>query len=1523
MRKRSKLTTSSSSDVEFIPTKPSNGDKIDLESDDENDSFVTSDHNSDSLSDSESKAAMTSESNSDSKIGSEFEISSDSDSVSDTKMKLEPDTASNSQSDTSEPSEAEYESSFTSDLGSEDNDPSEEIEKIIGMDRPEFPEDDEDLFFYVKYKNKSYLACEWVTKDNLTSTKRGKALLTKFEQFLTPFRKVPFYNQINAEIPLYKPSSIEFEKGFIIPEKILSIQRKFRERRYLIKWLSLDISESTWETDVSDQLIADYEENNKSTHPALFKMEDEDDRHFEPISESPSYKNDNRLTDYQIQGLNFLLFCWFQKRNSILADEMGLGKTIESISILVSLSRMYPSWGPFLVVCPLSTVPNWLDEFEQWTDFRVACLMGEKKSRQMMKQYLFFHHIDGKNKLDRKKIIFDVLVVSYEWLAREFQFIKQFNFMYTIIDEAQKIKNSKSNIFQYCMKIPTCHFLLMTGTPIQNNLSELWSLLHFIAPKKFDNYDDFISEYEVRGDPDKIVKLQMLIQPYLFRRNKNDVNLKLPEKEETIIEVEMTQIQRTFSKIILKDNIDILSDMSTYKTNLNNVMMQLRKLFCHPFLFAQLESLCLSQYREKNNIPESTPLTNEDEIKSLVMASGKTILIDKLLPKLKEGNHKVLIFSQMTRMLDIIEDYLVYKQYNYERLDGSCSTARRKLSIEKFQNDDDAFIFLLSTRAGGLGINLTKADTVIIYDCDWNPQNDIQAQSRAHRIGQTKKVNVYRLITRGCYESEMFTRASKKLALDYAILDSNSSGSFDLYNRRPHISKAQEREQARAELQLILRKGAYYTFNDDPNEIDKFCSEDIDKILEHRSHLRKDIVTGGNSRFKHISFDANQGNEDAEVLRSDFWKKLDNSKNIPDDYLDIDLDSGIQTRPKTQIKTKITETKPKKTKKKNSSDESNSSSYSSDISYSYYTESDDDFVPGSQKNNDDDEDEREFEKVHEEEDDDDDLPPPEPDDDVIYVTTKKSKSPSFDYSKAKQNQAVDRLSLIANQVLDRQLGPYKAKPQPIPTYRPVQTIPLSVIGPIHYKSMTASNIDSNQNVTNDFILKNSLNILRKHGISGARLVFSEYMQEICKSLMAVLIQRIGKLNVNFSVEKNKAISFYVNQHISNLSEQIEKVDFSEFKDENYIRKLFNGDEIKILEDAINYDILYRTGLYLSHEKLPTKFQFAPEMQTPIGWTPIHDFIGITASLLYDDYSSILNDEKLPFETMKFYPNIKDWLRSRYRLIFYEITKFVPSSFCVYDKIEKVKNKEFENIESFVKNNYHVVYPERLSISFQKKIIRLLYLYGIPQNDGLGKIENILGVKSDTPTSKSLNIFIHKILNKCKKYENKIEEIIDTLPKVERKELKSIENVDVEWIKEEAIESLSSNIFIIYKVRNYYFKYITKNEDLNLKNFQNIPLCECPYIKNRISWWSLKCDIILFKIVAFYGFLFNSVFLLFIRPNNISHSMIGDIRAKETISLTPDTTNSSLVFLGPALNLEYKKRRIIEIVKSIEEAQITV
>ncbi|KAH0785309.1 SNF2 family N-terminal domain containing protein [Histomonas meleagridis] len=416
---------------------------------------------------------------------------------------------------------------------------------------------------------------------------------------------------------------------------------------------------------------------------------------------------------------------------------MGLGKTIQALAFLKLLEQKYSIRGPFMIISPLSVIPNWVQEINEWTDFRTLAYFGNEGSREVLRQHCFYSPVKNGGK---KTLIFDIVVISYDLLIKDFNVFRGIEFAYLILDEAHKIKNFNSKSYKFCSEVKARNVLLLTGTPIQNNVLEIYSLFHFIDPQEFRNIDEFETQYN-ESDPASMNQLREKITPYILRRKKVDVDYPITAKEETIIEVELTNSQRTIYKSILNDNREVLlQTLTKKKTNLNNILMQLRKVCCHPYLIDGIQTTVEEQYKQTKQYPPEYQLTNDEVMQLLIMSSGKTILIDKLLPKLHSSGHKVLIFSQMTQVLDILEDYLTYKNYLYERLDGATNTSDRQYAIDQFKTNPNVFIFLLSTRAGGLGLNLTEADTVIIYDSDWNPQNDIQAQARCHRIGQEKDV---------------------------------------------------------------------------------------------------------------------------------------------------------------------------------------------------------------------------------------------------------------------------------------------------------------------------------------------------------------------------------------------------------------------------------------------------------------------------------------------------------------------------------------------------------------------------------------------------------------------------------------------------------------------------------------------------------------------------------------------------------------------------------------------------------------
>jgi SWI/SNF-related matrix-associated actin-dependent regulator of chromatin subfamily A member 5 len=360
---------------------------------------------------------------------------------------------------------------------------------------------------------------------------------------------------------------------------------------------------------------------------------------------------------------------------------------------------------------------------------------------------------------------FDILVTSFEGVRICLNSLKKIKWHYIVIDEAHKIKNEDSQLSQVVRKLHTECKLLLTGTPLQNNLHELWSLLNFLLPEIFSNSELFdnwfynTSEQKVMDNEQEIERkniqmigqLHKILKPFMLRRTKLEVEKNLPVKKEVHIYVGLTEVQLKIYKNLLQ-NRNASEDEKKYYLNL---LMQLRKVCNHPYLFPGIEL-------------EDAPSMGEH----LIETSGKLIILDQLLTKLyAEGNHKVLIFSQMTMVLDILEDYCNYRLYKYCRIDGSTDMNSRDSQIEQFMAEgSDRFIFLLSTRAGGLGINLTAADTVVIYDSDFNPQMDLQAMDRAHRIGQKNMVNVYRLITENTVEEKIVERQMIKLKWDSLVI---------------------------------------------------------------------------------------------------------------------------------------------------------------------------------------------------------------------------------------------------------------------------------------------------------------------------------------------------------------------------------------------------------------------------------------------------------------------------------------------------------------------------------------------------------------------------------------------------------------------------------------------------------------------------------------------------------------------------------------------------------------------------------
>ncbi|KAH7038845.1 SNF2 family N-terminal domain-containing protein [Macrophomina phaseolina] len=744
-----------------------------------------------------------------------------------------------------------------------------------------------------------------------------------------------------------------------------------------------------------------------------------------------------QLKEYQLKGLNWLVNLYEQGINGILADEMGLGKTVQSISVMAYLAEVHNIWGPFLVIAPASTLHNWQQEITKFVpDLKTLPYWGNAKDRKVLRKFWDRKHITY-----RKESPFHVLVTSYQLVVQDAQYFQKIRWQYMILDEAQAIKSSQSSRWKSLLGFHCRNRLLLTGTPIQNNMQELWALLHFIMPSLFDSHDEFSdwfskdieshAQSNTKLNEDQLKRLHMILKPFMLRRIKKHVQKELGDKIEEDVFCDLTYRQRAYytnlrNKISIMDLIEkaaVGDDQDT--ATLMNLVMQFRKVCNHPDLFERAETHSpfafasfaetasfmregynvavaysvrnLIEYRvprligrgsgrlnlagpdnpqagwrgqylgrmmniwspdnslessrkdgafsflrfvdtsaqeaaaaawqdvfqraveirktprhlgrfkvayDEDDGPVYTPahalfniveqndrqplaeITNEGILQNLlnisknaydetglavietaakpgasappidffyssqgvreeqestlfnagmrsalfgineraeealleakvdpinfpttgmitppanskskythitvpsmrrfVTDSGKLATLDKLLRKLKEEGHRVLLYFQMTRMIDLMEEYLTYRNYKYCRLDGSTKLEDRRDTVADFQTRPEIFVFLLSTRAGGLGINLTSADTVIFYDSDWNPTIDSQAMDRAHRLGQTKQVTVYRLITRGTIEERIRKRALQKEEVQRVVISGGAGAQVDFNTR--------------------------------------------------------------------------------------------------------------------------------------------------------------------------------------------------------------------------------------------------------------------------------------------------------------------------------------------------------------------------------------------------------------------------------------------------------------------------------------------------------------------------------------------------------------------------------------------------------------------------------------------------------------------------------------------------------------------------------------------------------------------
>ncbi|RYO23160.1 Lymphoid-specific helicase [Alternaria tenuissima] len=655
----------------------------------------------------------------------------------------------------------------------------------------------------------------------------------------------------------------------------------------------------------------------------------------------PKLVTGGTMRSYQLEGLEWMVSLYNNGINGILADEMGLGKTIQTIAMLAHLWEN-KSYGPFLIAAPLSTTSNWVAEFEKWTpSMPVMLYHGDKKERERLRKT----RLRNPGTAD-----FPIMVTSYEICMNDRKYLTSFGWQFIIIDEGHRIKNLDCRLIRELQQFQSANRLLITGTPLQNNLVELWSLLHFLLPTVFDKLSTFESWFDFSGLKDKssfeqllseerqqylVKSLHAVLKPFLLRRVKTDVESLMPKKREYVLYAPLTSMQRELYQAILdgtsrsyleektverlsiglssragtplsicstsgglkrkalssratpnkstktsragtpasvastrsrgrsKKNYEEVSDDEYFdgldkeeseeeeaelssdaedekiraatfeiakrqlmQKKLGNPIMQLRLCCNSPYNF-------FNPFIKADTDGAETFASETEPDETLVSTSGKMLLLDSLLPELISRGHKVLIFSQFTTTLDLIGHYLDLRSWNYARIDGSVAQTDRQDQILAFNkpssSKEAADIFILSTRAGGQGINLAAADTVILFDSDWNPQQDLQAMDRAHRIGQTRNVIVYRFATRNTVEQKLLESAEAKRRLEKLVIRKGG-----VRNDRGG-TRGNDKEQEVEELQKLLRRSDGEKFDVEGTESGKVLRKEELEILLDRS----------------------------------------------------------------------------------------------------------------------------------------------------------------------------------------------------------------------------------------------------------------------------------------------------------------------------------------------------------------------------------------------------------------------------------------------------------------------------------------------------------------------------------------------------------------------------------------------------------------------------------------------------------------------------------------------------------------
>ncbi|GAA5982615.1 hypothetical protein JCM11641_002601 [Rhodosporidiobolus odoratus] len=578
-----------------------------------------------------------------------------------------------------------------------------------------------------------------------------------------------------------------------------------------------------------------------------------DPARFKPLEAQPDYIP-GKLMDFQIAGLNFLRYQWWQRTGCILADEMGLGKTCQIISFLSWLSSSEGA-RPFLVVVPNSLIGNWMREFAKWAPaMRVVPYNGDGESRKIVEDYELFDQ--------RGSLKTHVALCTYEALqgnARVFRRVDRWDTL--VVDEGQRLKSGKDSLlFQAINSLNIGSRVLLSGTPLNNNLREVFNLLAFINPSKYPDVDG-LTERFTKLTPALVEEVREMLKPRFLRRTKNLV-LNLPPLTDVVVPVSMTVVQRRIYRGILERNASVIQSLvqkggptaKKSKKSSANILMELRKTLCHPYII-------------DSDIEPRTASVEQAHI-NLTEASAKLVLLQRMLPKLKAAGHRVLIFSQFKLTLNIVERFLGGMKLKYLRLDGDTPQAERQRDVDKYNaSGSEYFAYLLSTRAGGVGLNITSADVVIIYDQDFNPQQDLQAISRAHRIGQTKPVRVFKLLVKGTCEEKIFNAGNKKLGLEHLIIQ--------------RIDAKNESE----DVESMLQFGAIAVFDEAAAEAAaiRYTDNDIDDLLKKTADpSAQETEAAGSFAQAQVWVREKGGLDDAATLDKEIADKPEEQKDLHD-----------------------------------------------------------------------------------------------------------------------------------------------------------------------------------------------------------------------------------------------------------------------------------------------------------------------------------------------------------------------------------------------------------------------------------------------------------------------------------------------------------------------------------------------------------------------------------------------------------------------------------------------------------------